>query len=56
MKYMTSENFKDFLFNSTSGFLIKYHFREGLDINQLNDLYEILENLKGHVSNLWMRF
>jgi hypothetical protein len=46
MKNPTADKIQDFLFNKENGFLIKYHFKEGLDESQLNDLYDVLEILK----------
>jgi hypothetical protein len=46
MTTMTAEELHDFLYNNTNGFLIKYHFKDGLDESQLSTLYEILETFK----------
>ncbi len=37
---------KDFLFNTATGFLMKYHLKEGLDLTLLAQLYEQLEAWK----------
>lgn len=46
MHEITAEKIKQFLFNKDNGFLIKYHFNEGIDPVLLDELYEILEELK----------
>jgi hypothetical protein len=43
---ITGETLKEFSFNTENGFLIKYHFNQGIDIGLLDDLYEMLEILE----------
>jgi hypothetical protein len=51
MRIPKAEEIHDFLYNKEKGFLIKYHFKQGLDLNQLDELYEILECLKDDWKN-----
>jgi hypothetical protein len=46
MKTVTAEFIEDILYNLENGFLIKFHLHKGLDLTQLDKLYEILEILK----------
>jgi hypothetical protein len=43
---ITAQKINHFLFNTQNGFLIKYHMKEGIDLILLDELYEILEELK----------
>ncbi|WP_111593384.1 hypothetical protein [Chitinophaga dinghuensis] len=42
----SASQLEDFLFHPASGFLTKYHLKEGLDFTLLDQLYEILEDQK----------
>ena len=46
MHRITPKYLEDFLFKKDTGFLNKYHFKKGLDLSLLDELYGILENLK----------
>ena len=46
MSEITAEKIKNFIFDKDNGFLIKYHNKEGIDLVLLDELYEILEELK----------
>lgn len=46
MRQITAKIIQHFLFNKDNGFLIKYHMRDGIDPILLENLYEILEELK----------
>ena len=46
MSEITAEKIKQFLFDKDNGFLIKYHNKKGIDLAQLDELYEILGKLK----------
>jgi hypothetical protein len=46
MSQITAQQIEHFLFNEDTGFLIKYHIRNGIDPVLLDKLYEILEELR----------
>ncbi|CAA0207045.1 conserved hypothetical protein [Tenacibaculum maritimum] len=49
MEVITANKLESFLFDEENGFLIKYHFGKGIDLELLENFYNILENLK----NTW---
>lgn len=46
MKTITADELNKFLFDEAQGFLMIYHFEKGIDLTLLDELYDILENLK----------
>lgn len=51
MSSITPDDIKNFLFDYSNGFLMKYRLGKGIDLDLLDKFYEILEQLKNKWKN-----